>query len=89
MAARRWGMRGRLWTLFLLMMMSGVFMIVFGRMSSLTPAIIVMVIFASFSEVSTRHADVSASRKIFSRLQALQKPANVAFSLAPLPAHLE
>ncbi|GAQ80134.1 nitrate transporter [Klebsormidium nitens] len=53
MAARRWGMRGRLWTLFVLMMVQGVFMILFGRMSSLTPAVIVMVVFASFSEFAS------------------------------------
>jgi NNP family nitrate/nitrite transporter-like MFS transporter len=48
-------MRGRLWTLYVLITIQGLLMILFGRMSSLPAAIVVMVFFASFSEVRIRH----------------------------------
>ena len=50
--ARRYGMRGRLWALWLTQSMGGVLCVVLGRMGSLSSSIAVMLLFSFFVQAA-------------------------------------
>ncbi|XP_065015992.1 high-affinity nitrate transporter 2.3-like [Musa acuminata AAA Group] len=50
--SRRYGMRGRLWSLWVVQIVGGVLCIVLGRMNNLSAAIIVMVLFSFFVQAA-------------------------------------
>lgn len=50
--ARRYGMRGRLWNLWILQSMGGLLCIVLGLMSNLSAAIAVMIVFSIFQQAA-------------------------------------
>ena len=51
LAAIRWGMRGRLWTLWIIQMLGGAFCIIMWKVDySLTATIIIMIIFSIFCQ---------------------------------------
>ncbi|XP_031250215.1 high affinity nitrate transporter 2.5-like [Pistacia vera] len=50
--AKRFGMRGRLWALWLVQTLGGVFCVILGQMGSLTASIIVMIIFSVFVQAA-------------------------------------
>lgn len=52
MVAKRFGMRGRLWTLWTMQTIGGIFCILLGRLGNLGGAIVVMIIFSAFAEAS-------------------------------------
>jgi MFS transporter, NNP family, nitrate/nitrite transporter len=51
MMARKMGMRGRLWALFSVLVLEGISLVVFSRMSKLSNAVILVVIFALFVDM--------------------------------------
>ncbi|KAL3676767.1 hypothetical protein R1sor_026715 [Riccia sorocarpa] len=52
MAARRFGMRGRLWSLWILQTIGGVLCIGLGLLGNLGPSVVVLVIFSTFMEAA-------------------------------------
>ncbi|XP_054812912.1 high affinity nitrate transporter 2.5-like [Prosopis cineraria] len=52
LVAKRFGMRGRLWALWLCQTLGGVFCVILGKVASLTVSIIVMVIFSIFIQAA-------------------------------------
>lgn len=55
LAAARWGMRGRLWTLFIIQLLAGAFCLVLGKVDyTLGGTIAVMIIFSIFCQQAVR-----------------------------------
>lgn len=50
--AKRFGMRGRLWALWVMQTLGGVFCVILGQVGSLTASIIVMIIFSMFVQAA-------------------------------------
>lgn len=50
--AARFGMRGRLWTLFVVQILGGLFCVLLGRLGSLSASITVMIVFSVFVQAS-------------------------------------